>query len=162
LLPQFRPDGGNIPTDELQPEELQMEWITLLLIGGGIVWAAIAIATNAQKAKDAARTAYLQSLDKLKANPTNADLKQQTLALGRAYSNLTRDNKGNTLFDEVALMNDINAACAAATSGHHARSEVLPRGTIEERLAKLQSLRSSGLIDDADFARRKKEIVDSV
>ena len=41
-----------------------------------------------------------------------------TLSLGRAYSNPTRDKKGVSLFDEVALSNDIGAACAAAAAAH--------------------------------------------
>jgi ABC-type oligopeptide transport system substrate-binding subunit len=127
-----------------------------------LVWVAISSANSSAKALRAAHKHYLESLDKLKANPTNADLKQQTLALGRTYSNLTRDKKGNTVFDEVALMNDMNAACAAATSAERARSHDSPSRTIEERLAKLRALHSTGLIDEADFARRKKEILDSV
>ena len=68
-----------------------------------------------QKAKTKARKAYQASLTLLKTDPRNADLRQQTLALGRAYSNLMRDKKGRTVFDEVALMNDINAACSGAS-----------------------------------------------
>src|SRR5215207_1901244 len=63
-----------------------------------------------------AKRAYQDSLSHLKEKPTDADLKQQTLALGRHYSNLTRDQKGITVFDEVALSNDINAACAGASA----------------------------------------------
>ena len=131
----------------------------MLLIGIAI-WAYISSANAA--AREATRQAYLTSLNDLKANPTDADLKQQTLALGRAYSNLTRDKNGNTLFDEVALMNDINAACAAAAVGDRYPNSSLPGLSIEERLEKLSALRVGGLIDDADFARRKREIVDSV
>ena len=61
-----------------------------------------------------ARDAYLKSLEELKGDPANASLKQRTLALGRSCSNLTRDQKGKILFDEVAFMNYINAACAAS------------------------------------------------
>ena len=61
-----------------------------------------------------AKASYQASLAKLKSNPTNPDLKQRT-QLGRIYSNLTRRKRGVTIFDEVALMNDINAACAGAT-----------------------------------------------
>ena len=129
------------------------------------IWAGIAGAkANAIKApreKDEARVRYQNALQNLKADPTNADLKQQTLALGRAYSKLTRDKKGNTVFDEVALMNDINAACAGASSIERV-SQATFIGAIEERLSKLSSLRSNALIDDTDFARRKKEILDSI
>ncbi len=55
---------------------------------------------------NAAREAYLKSLEELKGDPANASLKQRTLALGRSCSNLTRDQKGQTPFDEVALITD--------------------------------------------------------
>jgi hypothetical protein len=58
---------------------------------------------KAGKEKDAARKRYRDALNRLKENPTNADLKRQTLALGRAYSNLTRDKKGNALFAMCGL-----------------------------------------------------------
>jgi len=72
------------------------------------------------------------------------------------------DNKGHTLFDEVALMNDINAACAAAMSIEQTRTQSTPASTIEERLAILTSLHTRGLIDEADLIRRKKEILDGI
>src|SRR6185369_13818480 len=87
----------------------------------------------------AAKDAYFDALRRLKANPTNADLRQTTLQLGRAYSNLTRNKSGVTIFDEVALSNDINAACAGAATlvtNKQAQSQ-----TIEARLHKLTELK---------------------
>src|SRR5436305_12048994 len=63
---------------------------------------------------------YRQSLEVLKQQPNNPELRQKTLEWGRYYSNLTRDNKGVTIYDEVALANDINAACAG---GAHAAND---------------------------------------
>src|SRR5476651_489456 len=80
-----------------------MEWVIIIGIVV-VVWIAIVQGNNAQRQKDAALRAYRNSLESLKKTPTDADLKQSTLALGRFYSNLTRDKKGNTVFDEVALM----------------------------------------------------------
>jgi len=58
-----------------------------------------------------ARDNYFSSLAKLKTDPTNADVKQETLRLGRNYSEQTRKRKGVgstvTIYDEMALMNDI-------------------------------------------------------
>lgn len=62
-----------------------------------------------------ARDIYQNNLTRLTEDPTNSTLKMQTLESGRSYSNLTRNKNGISLFDEVALMNDINAACAGAT-----------------------------------------------
>ncbi len=114
---------------------------------------------NAQ-AKEKARQTYLESLSKLKKSPTNADLKQHTLALGRYYSNLTRDNKGNTLFDEVALMNDINAACAAANVTPTLNPTSL--NSVESRLRTLDDLKDKGLINTAEYDKRRSEIMSSI
>lgn len=115
------------------------------------------------KAKEAAKQAYLEALSALKSDPHDADNKQRTLALGRAYSNLTRDKKGNTLFDEVALMNDINAACAAAGSNLKPQSVTLTSGnTIGERLSTLSQLKDRGLIDDSEYEKRRAEILQSI
>jgi hypothetical protein len=113
--------------------------------------------------KEAARLAYLASLSELKNTPTNANLKQDTLALGRRYSSLTRDKKGNTVFDEVALMNDINAACAAAAM--HTASAPEPSSaaaSIENRLRTLVELKAKGIIDQTEYDKRRGEILASV
>jgi Tfp pilus assembly protein PilE len=131
-----------------------MGWFILIII----VVIVIAIISAQEKAKNA----YQRSLNQLKRDPANSDLRQQTLALGRTYSNLMRNNKGNTIFDEVALMNDINAACAATHQmiGNH--SQVASQESIEDRLTKLQNLKEKGLIDENDLARKKREIMDQI
>ena len=137
---------------------MELFWL-IVLIGIGI-----AIYSGIQKAHaiEAAKKAYLQSLSELKGFPTNADSKQRTLALGRAYSNLTRDKKGNTLFDEVALMNDINAACAAATAYTTRTPALSVATTAEDRLRILADLKTKGLIDEGEFAKRRGEILSSI
>lgn len=136
---------------------MELFWLIVVIVVG------LAIYLGIQKANaiEAAKKAYLESLSELKGHPTNADLKQHTLALGRAYSNLTRDKKGNTLFDEVALMNDINAACAAATA-HAAGSAPSIATTSEDRLRILSDLKTKGLIDEVEFAKRRSEILSSI
>lgn len=133
-----------------------MGWVVFLFIVVAIIVAAAASADAAQKRKDQARVAYQSSLEELKRSPANADLRQRTLELGRFYSNLMRDQKGNTLFDEVALMNDINAACAATLQVVTAQP---PSGDLEERLRTLKGLKDKGLIDDAEYAKRKAELL---
>ncbi len=103
---------------------------------------------------EAARVAYLRSLAELKANPRNADLRQQTLGLGRRYSQLSRDAKDLPVFDEATLMHDISAAGAAAA--------VAATSGPEERLRALNDLKAKGLIDDAEYARRRNEILGSI
>ncbi|MCI5125955.1 MAG: hypothetical protein D3925_16165 [Candidatus Electrothrix sp. AR5] len=67
-----------------------------------------------------------------------------------------RDKEGNTLFDEVALMNDIKAARAAT---QHAVAAPMSYRDVETRLRKLQGIKSKGLIDDADYQKRKGELM---
>lgn len=134
-----------------------MEWFIGIAVILGIL-----IAIGKESAKNAARKSYQDSLALLKNDPANADLRQRTLELGRVYSNLMRDKKGNTVFDEVALMNDINAACAAAHQFTQKTATPQAIGDVEERLLKLQTLMTKGLIDQTDFERRKKEIMEQV
>jgi hypothetical protein len=97
----------------------------------------------------------------LKSDPVNAELRQYALHLGRTYSNLTRNKKGVTVFDEVALMNDINAVCAGATSiaKSHGDREAI---SIEDRLTRLSELKSKGLISEQEYDSRRQGILDEV
>jgi hypothetical protein len=61
-------------------------------------------------ARAKAQAAYQASLQALTNDPTNPELPQRTLELGRAYSRITRRSRSVTIFDELALLNDINAA----------------------------------------------------
>lgn len=136
-----------------------MIWVIIIAVVIIAIWWA-----NAQeRAKKEALEAYQRSLASLKADPRNADLRQQTLALGRAYSNLMRDKKGQSLFDEVALMNDINAACAGASErALDVHAATPPVNDIEARLLKLLSLKERNLIDEYEYSIRRKEILESI
>ena len=138
-----------------------MEFLIIVFIIGGIM---IFISLEKQKARERAYGEYQDSLTLLKREPGNSDFRQRTLGLGRVYSDLMRDKKGNTVFDEVALMNDINAACASTQHAVHAQPVSSPSTvqSVEQRLSTLQSLRERDLIDDQDFQRRKQEILSSI
>jgi len=120
---------------------------------------------NAERARMAkqlkeAKDDYFDSLRRLKSNPTNADVRERTLHLGRTYSNLTRNQSGVTVFDEVALSNDINAACAGAATlvaNTNTQSQ-----TIESRLQQLAELKSKGLLDQEEYVTRRQQIIDEV
>jgi len=79
-------------------------WIILI----GIVVIGLLVGLGKGQKAEEAKKVYGASLTALKLDPTNAELRQVTLELGRKYSNLTRNGKGVALFDEVALMNDLN------------------------------------------------------
>jgi hypothetical protein len=69
-------------------------------------------AEAAEAATVAARDNYRGTLALLKSNPTDPELRAKALALGRYY--LLRLRGSLDLRDEVAVANDIDAACAAA------------------------------------------------
>ena len=130
-------------------------FVVVLLAAGGLIYFNITQANKKARELAEAKASYHGALGKLKQDPTNADLKQQTLALGRRYSNLTRDAKGVTLFDEVALSNDIGAACAAAA--RHSPSGVAQ--SPESRLSKLADLKARGLIDGEEYQAQRVRIL---
>jgi hypothetical protein len=107
-------------------------------------------------ARSQAKQAYLESLERLKRDPQNPDLREQTLTLGRAYA-----HKAASGFDEVALMNDINAACARAVN-KVAAEETAQKPSVEERLAKIDELRAKKLITEQEHQVRRKEILEEL
>ena len=133
-----------------------MEGCGLFLIF--ILVIAVVMAIGQNKARERARVAYLNALARLKRDPGNPDLREETLRLGRAYSNLTRQ-RGVTLFDEVALSNDINAACAGVFREERSTTRQLPKPSVEARLAHLAELKAKGLIDESEYSARRLEIL---
>ncbi len=102
----------------------------------------------------AALLQYRMSLASLQAFPTDPELKEEALRLGRAYSSLTKDEKGVALFGEVDLMNDINAACAAPGADE--------TGSVQECLQALSVLRSNELIDEAEYKGKRAQILEEL
>lgn len=104
----------------------------------------------------AANEAYKQALVQLKTDPSNPNVKQRALELGRAYAAITREQSGAgsgvTIFDEMALSNDISAATAGATASKSSAS-------VEDRLRSLDTLRTKGLVNDAEYAERRRQIL---
>jgi cytochrome c peroxidase len=137
-----------------------MGFLLLLIIIGAVAMAIYNAGEKERRLREA-EEAYRASLAKLKKQPTNPDLKQATLALGRAYSNLTRDSKGVSLFDEVALSNDISAACAAAMVPQmtHAHAPAPSSATPESRLTRLADLKSRGLVTDEEYTTERRRIL---
>lgn len=124
---------------------------------------------NKEKEKEKAKNAYRQSLAQLTHEPTKAELRQKTLQLGRTYSNLTRDSKGVTIFDEIALMNDINAACAGATTAINKApassvkvATLVKVASLEDRLIRLSKLKDQGLVDDVEYKAKRQQLLDEV
>lgn len=134
--------------------------IILAIIFGFYIYGLILQAQSIESAK----CKYLESLAELKLNPTNADIKQETLELGRSYFNLARQGNGRTIFDEVALMNDINAA-SMSNGGHTDQQPTnLTASTkgIVERLNTLSQLKEKGLLDNIEYEKRRSEILENI
>jgi hypothetical protein len=108
---------------------------------------------------------YTKALNALRAKPTNPSLHEQALHRGRIYAAATRENKAVTLFDETALANDIRAVTANATQTTvpvAASAATVPSQSIDERINALLKLKASGLITDAEFDKKRKELLDSI
>jgi hypothetical protein len=103
-----------------------------------------------------AETMYRDALTTLKAYPTNADLRERALQIGRAYSFLTRQSSTITVYDEMAVMNDIQAATAGASAAAPNRE------TIEARLHRLNDLHTRGLVSDQEWNDRRQKILDEL
>jgi hypothetical protein len=120
-------------------------------------------AQNAERARQEAeylrqaQQAYETSLLRLREKPDDPGLRHQALRCGRLYAAWTRHKQGTgvTLFDEVALANDIQAACAAAAVQ---RPPSAGEG-VEERLQRLQQLRQKGLISDQEYETKRGEVL---
>ncbi|HEX4965145.1 MAG TPA: SHOCT domain-containing protein [Thermoanaerobaculia bacterium] len=136
----------------------------LLAILAAIVAAYFANLRRINKQLEEAFTGYKNALELLKQQPANPEFRQNALKWGRHYSNLTRDRKGVTLFDEVALSNDIGAASAGA--GYFPQEEAVAIATtaqsLEQRLDRLKALFDSGAIDEQEYRERRAKILDEV
>jgi hypothetical protein len=68
-----------------------------------------------------------------------------------------------TVFDEVALSNDISAATAGASVSTPTPAAAAPtKSSIEERLQSLEGLRSKGLINETEYTERRNRLLDDV
>jgi hypothetical protein len=94
-----------------------LEMICVVILLAAILIATALFATAHVRAGQLkqARQDYWKSLDELKADPHNPDLRQRVLLLGRCYSQMA----GQGIFGEVQLANDISAAVA---SRHHGQA----------------------------------------
>jgi hypothetical protein len=154
--------GGCILLYIYAPPESRVVPILIVVTLFLCVTAMLAIHVNqsaaaAKKRLEAAKIAYRLSLSYLRDDPNNAELRQETLEFGREYSSLTRNQKRVTIFDEVALKNDIDAACAGAVKVAHP-----DQSSVKSRLENLDELLKSNMITKAEYEERRKGILDSV
>jgi hypothetical protein len=110
---------------------------------------------NKKRKLIAAKQDYETALDTLKTSPANPDQRQVTLQYGREYSNLSRNSQGVAIFDEVALLNDINAACAATAVAVGNG----PPKTMREKLAELKELADAKYISADEYEEMRSDVL---
>jgi Short C-terminal domain len=132
--------------------------ITLVLLAFvAVTLAAIMWHLKTKRRKNQAWSDYSDSLESLKLNPSNAQLNQKALALGRDFRDAVESQFGNKTYPETYIMNDINAACAGISNPQSTNQE-----SIETRLAKLNSLKEKGLINDQEFHEKRQQILTEI
>lgn len=111
-----------------------------------------------------AKAAYQASLQALTNDPANPELLQRTLELGRACSRITRRSRSVTIFDELALLNDINAASGGRMAIAPSKDSYPSTGTLtmEDRLAQLARVKERGLISDAEYLAKRQKVLDEL
>ena len=138
--------------------------LCLIAVPVCIVGAYLSYIKSVNKRLSDAFFTYRNSLDALKQDPHNAELHERALQLGRYYSHLTRSNRRVTIYDEVALANDIAAARAGA--GQAANLSGTPLSIsgqpLEQRLDRLKELLDSGAIDEQEYRARRTKLLDEV
>lgn len=141
-----------------------MEFLLVLVIVGAL-GALIAVSVSNSEAKKDAANAYRKALSLLKQSPGDPHLRESALNTGRHYANLTRNSKGVAIFDEVALANDINAACAATSMVVQERlvgrkdSTSEHRIEIRSKLTELKVLADEQLISQQEYEKARAELL---
>lgn len=112
------------------------------------------------------KLAYNVCIQFLKDHPNDPNIRQVTLEIGITYSNAIRDGKGVTIFDEMALNNDINAATGHSTLGTNdigkvevTNSNALSNSSIADEIKKLAELLVDDIITAEEFARGKEQFL---
>lgn len=148
--------------------------IVCIVIPIVLIVAILVIQTRARSQREealiGAKSAYQSALGKLKERPSDPDRRQRALEAGRTYSSLTRENKGVTVFDEIALKNDLDAATAGAAAftatvapvATPAPTPTVAAPTLQDRLRKLEDLKAQGLITEDEYQVRRAKLLDEV
>jgi hypothetical protein len=128
-----------------------------------IVVMVMVAANNKRKRLEAAEEKYRKSLHQLKKAPNSSDQREATLRAGREYARIARENKRETIFDEMALMNDMNAIAGQQVTSQPATVSHVPQGSsVEERLARLRKLADGGHITEEEYSDRRARLLDEI
>lgn len=119
------------------------------------------------------RAEYDEALARLRGDPTSAFYRQRALEVGRALAALSRESGAVTVFDEMALKNDLDAAAAGATvltapiapAASKAPATPAPAAgapSVADRLRLVADLRTQGLISEEELQARRSKILEGV
>lgn len=100
---------------------------------------------------------YWTALQQLRQVPHSSERREATLTAGREYVRLVREGGRETVFDEVALMNDINAAAGQQVSATVGQAG--PQLSHEERLMRLQKLAAEGHLTKEEYVEARKRLL---
>jgi hypothetical protein len=147
---------------------MDLDQCAVITIVGVILIIAFRVYSANQKAKRIreAGAVYNDSLRKLKASPSDANLREKALASGRAYVQAAREGGQRTIFDEMMLMNDLNAVAGGTVTlpetktAQKAKAEAVK--SVADRLNELQALKDSGLITEDEFNAKRAAILDKM
>lgn len=134
-------------------------WFFFLVVVGFLFWVLHQWHEGSNLRK--AHRAYRESLERLKERPSDPDLRQVALNRGRYYSNLTRKRRGVTVYDEVAISNDIGAACASANQAPSSSGSAAS-APLEARLNRLKQLYESGAIEEHEYRDRRSKLLEEI
>jgi hypothetical protein len=137
----------------------------LVLVAIAVV--VLIVTTNQARVQDrkvkAAWEKYWYALEELRESPDSSQEREATLHAGREFARLVREGGSETVFDEVALMNDINAIAGqqvfARSTERGQRADDL---SIEERLVRLRKLAEAGQVTKEEYLERRKRVLDQL
>jgi hypothetical protein len=152
---------------------MDLTQISWLLIGLLITLAILLCVISYIRAKERERLLreclrqYELAIYQLKRKPDSSELRQSALDKGRILSRVISESGSTTVFDEVALKNDLDAATAAVHSKNLAEGviilpDVVKSKSTKERLEELQILFFDGLITEQDYQSKRKSILDEI
>ena len=139
--------------------------LIIILLIGGVALAVYLWWQNKKKKREAIASAYIyynMALDNLRTEPNDSNKRETALRLGREYADLVRKDK-RTMFDEVALMNDLNAIQPTTPKeATDVKKHPVATDSTEQRLTKLEDLRSKGLLTEDEYQNRRSAILDEI
>ncbi len=129
------------------------EQTAILIVGGtGLLILFIILLIKTAKQGIRIRKEYQDALDALEKSPEDSSLRKNALEAGRKLAEFLRDSKtGVTVFDEIALQNDINMRLGKGTSS--------APSSVSDKMISLKKMLDAGAITEEEFHQRKEKLL---